>query len=305
MRKQIILASILFSLIAYSSLRIPPGEDVKEACRKADILLKEKDADGLIALVTNSNFVVSQHAAKHLAVLGENKALPYLISKDLAYERGSTVSLGTFSIAIALLENGTDDLRRKALLNLAKTGFSSEEDLNRWHTNGVAEARRIYNTENEKRENIIAQLDNIASNAKKSLIEGMVFDLRYRDRPRSNAAAEALLNYANDTVVKELSIINDYGADYTILAYKCSKLNVDEAITLCINILSKHETPMRAESAQRVLTSIGVIALPAVQDLLKKNQALISSKPPPFTIHHTIATRCERIIKTINSNKSD
>lgn len=300
MKNLITFISILVALAAQGSLPILSPENVRKGSAQADALLQEHDVKGLLALLIDTNFAVEQRAARHLAKLGATEALPILEEKDRAYRRFSTVSLGAFRVAITLLEHDTLESRRQAMLTLAKTGFSSIDDLNTWYSDSVRGVERTHGVRSQRRASI-ARLDKIVANVAECINIGTVFE--GRDRARSDAAAEALLQFTNDAVIRELMPIRAYGAQYTVLAYQCQAISATEAITTCIGILEKHETPQKAEAAERLLKEYGVQALPAVRQLLKKREGMVSA-PPPFDIHHTIVSRCENIIEAIEADEA-
>lgn len=285
---------LLSSIPAQACLYSPPAEEVVKGNAQADAFLAAKDVDGLISLLTNSNFVVEQRAALHLGQLGAKVAVPILEAKDRGYPRFSTASLGAFRVAITLIENDSVESRRQALLTLAKTGFSGMADLENWRNDSIERAERTGSTKAQRRD-LIARLDKLVSEVTKCIKDGSVFDT---GDSRSDAAAEALLELGDEATIRELVPICEYGAQYTVLAYRCRKINQAEAIAVCIDVLDRHETPQKAEAAERLLKEYGREAIPSVRDLLRKHEALITAPPPPFTIHHTIISRCKVIIRT-------
>jgi hypothetical protein len=299
-----IISFLLFCLLAecaQACLPFIPNEEVQKGYQAAEALLQREDTNGLIALITNSNYIVEQRAALYLGQLGATNALPALRKKDRGYPRFSTVSIGAFSVAIAMIESGSDDTLSRALLTLAMTGFSSVGDLEIWRQGSIDRVQRTRRSK-DKTEASLARIEKMAKEARLCIVENRIFD--GADRNRSDAAAEALLEFANEAVIRKLKPIRAYGAQYTVLAYQCRKISTAESIALCIDILGKHETPQKAQAAGRLLKAFGVHALPAVRQLLEEHEAMVTAPPPPSVIHHTIVSRCKNILRTIEANKA-
>lgn len=304
-----------------------PKEEVQKGYALVEVSFKKKDVDGLIALLINSNYLVQQRAALYLGQLHAKKALSVLREKDRGYLRYSTVSLGAFSAAIALIENDNDEARCQALLMLAKTGFNSLNDLESWQQESIMEIRRIRSTiistkvqqgleawqqwgleskqymqsSDAKTMVEIDRINKMVNEARRCIQEKRVWD--YADQERQNAGAEALLDFANDEIIRQLEPIRSYGTQYTVLLYRCRQLTDAKAISLCITALDEHETPQKAEAAERILKLYGKLTLKQVTKLHKKHLAYITKSPPPYTIHHTIVRRCENIINAIKSEE--
>lgn len=289
------------TVTAEASLPFIPRDEVQKGYDLADSLLKDKDAQGLIELVESSNYIVKQRAALHLGRLGAKEALPILKEKDLEYPRDTSISLGAFYVAIILLENDSVESRRQALLTTARTGFKDIDEVEEYRRHRISKLENIRSFTPAERRKRIDSIEKRAGDAKECILKGAVF--KYYTTARGEAAAEYLLEYADESVIEKLKPIRSYGAQYVVLSYRCGQLKKTEAIELCINILGKHETPQKAESAQRLLESFGQEALGRVRRLMKEHEKQIDAPPPPFSIHHTIVRRCNRIMKAIEGDK--
>lgn len=110
-------------------------------------------------------------------------------------------------------------------------------------------------------------------------------------------AGRELSQYEGADLERRLANVNNYGAQYTVLSQRCRKLSQDEAIALCVAVLSQHETPQKAEAAGEVLVAFGPAAMAPVQELQKNIGATENPR------RSTIANRCARILSGISSQQ--
>jgi len=290
----------------HASLRGVPAEQRRANRANAEKLHARKDVAGLMRMLEGRDHQTAQEVAGYLANLGAKEALPALRKKDFAYLRNSTASLGDFAVAIALIENPDLADRRKALLCLAKTGFSSKESVERYRKHETARAEAIAKANPDSNFDRRGRIDQQCMEAIAAIEEGRMS--LYADRARTNAAAKALLPLANDAVIAELAKIPSYGAEYTTLAYRCRKLPEPKAVARCIEILEKHETPMKAEAAGRLLREYGEAALEHLRELKARMAARAEKLGGPNGIVGTVIRRCERsiaIVEKAQANRDD
>lgn len=256
-------------------------EDVRDGHAEALRLYERKDVPGLIALVKNSNHVVKERAALYLGRLRAKEALAILRKNDAGYARHSTISKGSFAVAIVLIESTARHDAVASLMLMARTGFANEQEA-RTYCLG---------------KNYLWCFELL------SAVEAKRYS-HHGDHPRMNAAAEELLRFADDALALELSRIPSYGAQYAALSYECRKMRQRTAISHCIKVLKaqEHESPQKAKAAQRVLIDIGAAARPQVLALLQEMAAGIDKPPPPFTVNHTVVGRCEAILMATEAN---
>jgi hypothetical protein len=115
-----------------------------------------------------------------------------------------------------------------------------------------------------------------------------------KDCTIASQAARELARYGDSSLIEALLPIKTYGAQYTVLKLQCEKLSDNnEAITLCINVLKKHQTPLKAQAAQELLISYGAAAKKAIRVLLSKIETGQNSTK-------TTVNRCQQILRAIN-----
>jgi len=119
-----------------------------------------------------------------------------------------------------------------------------------------------------------------------------------------DAAGRELNRFQGDDIEQALTPVNTYGAQFTVLASRCRKLSLLEAITKCIAVLESHETPQKAEAAQSLLITFGKPAIRPVQELRTRVEKEIKNTDPAFTLPKTIVSRCQRILDQIGDKES-
>jgi hypothetical protein len=76
-------------------------------------------------------------------------------------------------------------------------------------------------------------------------------------RSVTDVAGAELARYGGEEVVRALSPVYTYGAQYAVLAIQCAPLSREAGIARCIEVLSVHQTPMSEQAAVRLLTETG------------------------------------------------
>ncbi|NQZ60291.1 MAG: hypothetical protein HRT88_22810, partial [Lentisphaeraceae bacterium] len=108
-----------------------------------------------------------------------------------------------------------------------------------------------------------------------------------------------------DDIIKALTNIRTYGAQYTVLKLQCKKLPEQDRISKSIAVLEAHETPQKAEAAQQLLIASGFKAKLPVEELKTRMEKQIKPTDSTFTIQKTIFHRCNSIIKQIEDKKAN
>jgi septum formation inhibitor MinC len=116
-----------------------------------------------------------------------------------------------------------------------------------------------------------------------------------------DAAGKELSRFDGDDIITALADVNTYGAQYTVLTLQCKRLSEADAIAKCIAVLEAHETPQKAEAAQRILAGFGKSAELAVKELKARMEKRIKPEDATFTISRTIVSRCNRILEQIKN----
>jgi len=114
-----------------------------------------------------------------------------------------------------------------------------------------------------------------------------------------DAAGRELGRYRGDDIVTALADVYTYGAQHTVLEARCRKLSRSDAIALCIAVLEAHETPLKAQAAERILAVFGSHARTEIEKLSARVKKRIKPTDPNFTKAKTIGSRCRRLLKLI------
>jgi hypothetical protein len=135
---------------------------------------------------------------------------------------------------------------------------------------------------------------------KKSLLDAATCDPRKKKWPFSviDKAGEELLRYGGIDIEKRLAGILTYGAQYTVLALQCRRLAAPEAIQKCIQTLEVHETPQKAEAAEKVLIShYWPTAETAVRELEGRMMKWMKENPADKGVRLTVFSRCGKLLQ--------
>ncbi len=115
-----------------------------------------------------------------------------------------------------------------------------------------------------------------------------------------DAAGRELHRYKGNDIIKALTNINTYGAQFTVLFLRCESISKINAIEKCISVLEAYETPQKAEAAQDILISYGKDAEVQTKNLKMMAEKRIKINNSVSSIQKTIINRCNWILKRIN-----
>jgi hypothetical protein len=117
---KLVIGAILCVALPTSAKLVPISEEELEAGRaEAAALFDRGDVEGLVALLDEAHLFIKTEAALHLGRLGARTAVERLIKLDEQYSRFDCAPSGQFRVAIILIENGTAEEEKNALLHVA------------------------------------------------------------------------------------------------------------------------------------------------------------------------------------------
>ncbi len=117
-------------------------------------------------------------------------------------------------------------------------------------------------------------------------------------------AGKELSRYSGAEIQERLESVQTYGAQFTALAHQFRNLSQDDAVRLCIRILERHETPLKAQAAEDLLISFGRRSTAPVRQLKSRIAAQAQPTKARFTPQNTVLSRCDDILRQI-SNRHD
>jgi len=150
-------------------------------------------------------------------------------------------------------------------------------------------------------------IENKTKDAQKKALLAVATEPRKKaKRARSvvDAAGRELGRFDGDDIVTALAGVNTYGAQHTVLEARCRKLSRSDAIALCIAVLEAHETPMKAQAAERILAVFGSHARSEIEKLIARVEKRIKPADPTFTKAKTIRSRCRWLLKRIRREET-
>ena len=134
---------------------------------------------------------------------------------------------------------------------------------------------------------------------KQRLLEIATSDTRAGQWPASviDRAGRELAIYGGNQVIRSLQGVRTYGAQYTVLYLTTRSLPTSQIVDRCINQLSNHETPPKAEAAEDILIGLGPVASDKVRSLRAVMQERLAAAGT-HSIAQTIVNRCNSILAT-------
>lgn len=113
-------------------------------------------------------------------------------------------------------------------------------------------------------------------------------------------AGRELSRYSGAGIRERLQSVRTYGAQFATLAHRCRSLSQHDAVKLCIEVLERHETPMKAQAAEDLLISFGDRSIQPVKQLESRIADQARTLNAGSSLQHTVRSRCEDIIRQIS-----